>query len=140
MSKPYIHAISSQKRFGGTIEDYMPIHELMDCSKGAMPDNRHRALTHNSWFIMEIVPKIFGETFTNSAGRVVSSRDIAEMHVLEDYSDRFIPSAGDFLNGMDWQDWMNNGKGDTVPASYTKIQQKENNKTKTTRFIEFARD
>lgn len=52
MAKPYIHAISSAKRFGGKPEDYIEIHNLMDSSKGAIPDNRHRALTHNSWFFL----------------------------------------------------------------------------------------
>lgn len=51
MSKPMIHAISSAKRYGGTPEDFLPVHDFMDSSKGAVADNRHRALTHNAWFI-----------------------------------------------------------------------------------------
>lgn len=74
MSKPLIHAYSSAKKFGGVWEDYMDIHELMDSSKSAFPDNRHRCLTHNSWFIGFIIPKVFGETFARkSDGKVVSS-------------------------------------------------------------------
>ncbi len=30
MSKPYIHALSSAKKFGGKPEDYLEIHQLMD--------------------------------------------------------------------------------------------------------------
>jgi membrane-bound metal-dependent hydrolase YbcI (DUF457 family) len=109
MSKPYIHALSSVKRFGGKIEDYLPIHELLDSSKAITADNRHRIFTHNSWFVAIIIPKIFGETFTNSDGMVLSSREIAEQHILEDYGNRFIPTAQDFLDEVKIQSWMLNG-------------------------------
>ena len=138
MAKPHIHAISSARRFGGEPEDYMPIHNLMDQSKGTIADNRHRALTHNAWFIREILPRIFGDTFKNSAGREVSVLDIGEQHVLEDFNNRFIPSAQDYLELMEFQEWMNNArKGE--PSSFKLIQKKQE-ETKTTRFIEFSRD
>lgn len=109
MSKPYIHAISSVKKFGGEIEDYMPIHELLDSSKSITADNRHRIFTHNSWFISTIIPKIFGETFVNSDNKTISSRDVAEQHVLEDYNNRFIPTAQDFIDELSAKSWMLNG-------------------------------
>lgn len=59
MAKPWKHAESSAKRFGGTPEDYIELHDFMDSSKEVFPDNRHRALTHNSWFIF-VVEKVFG--------------------------------------------------------------------------------
>ena len=37
MSKPWIHALSSAKRFGGVPEDYIEIHNLMDSSKATLP-------------------------------------------------------------------------------------------------------
>ena len=37
MSKPIYHARSSARLFGGTPEDYLPIHDFMDISKGAVP-------------------------------------------------------------------------------------------------------
>lgn len=123
--KPYIHALSSAKKYQGKPEDYMPIHELMDSSKATVPDNRHRCLTHQSWFISVIIPKIFGETFVNSDGKVVSSRDIAEMHVLEDYHG-FIPSAQDFLAEMEYKPWMQNGEG--VPPSAAKVIKRRSQK------------
>ena len=115
MSKPYIHAVSSVKKFGGKVDDYLPIHELLDSSKAITADNRHRVFTHNSWFISTIIPKIFGETFTNSDGEIISSRDIAEQHVMEDYNNRFIPTAQDFLDEINVQSWMLNGM--TFPNS-----------------------
>lgn len=62
MAKPYRHAMSSAKKFGGTPDDYIDIHNLMDSSKSAIGDNRHRALTHNAWFVGSIVELIFGVT------------------------------------------------------------------------------
>ncbi len=78
MSKPYLHAVSSARRFGGTPEDYIEIHNLFDSSKGAIADNRHRALTHTSWFLSVILEQIFGVTITNTDGRKVSVRDIGD--------------------------------------------------------------
>ena len=131
MSKPWIHAKNSAKKFGGEPSDYMSIHNLMDSSKGAIGDNRHRALTHNSWFIGADGPleKIFGPVIINSDGREVSVRDIGEQHILEDFGMKFIPAAQDYLQEMEIKNWMNNGK-EGVPSSFKKIE-----KTKVKRFI-----
>lgn len=123
MSKPWIHSESSARRFGGKPEDYIEIHNLMDSSKATICDNRHRALTHNSWFIGTILERVFGVTLTNSAGRKVSVRDIGEQHVAEDFRGRFIPSAQDYLAEMEMKDWMNNGAG--VPPSFKKIEDRK---------------
>lgn len=122
MAKPMIHAKNSVKRWGGKEEDYLPIHNLMDKSKGTIADSRHRALTHNAWFLSEILEQIFGITIINSAGREVSVRDIGEQHVLEDYNHRFIPSAQDFLEGIPMKTWMISGRGDP-PNSIKAIEQ-----------------
>lgn len=121
MSKPMVHAESSVRKWGGKPEDYMPIHNLMDSSKGTIADSRHRALTHNTWFIGPDGPleKIFGYTITNSDGRKVSVRDIGEQHVLEDFGNRFIPSAQDYLQEIEMHEWMVQGKG--TPPSFAKV-------------------
>lgn len=111
MAKPHIHALSSVRSFGGLEEDYLPIHEFLDSSKAIVADNRHRAFTHNSWFINTVIPRVFGATITNSDGKVVSTCLIAEQHVLEDYGKRFIPSAQDFLEEMGLPSWIQNGSG-----------------------------
>jgi hypothetical protein len=134
MAKPYVHALTSAKRWGGEPEDYIGIHELMDSSKQALADNRHRALTHNAWFIGFVLPRVFGETFVNSADRVVSTRDVGEQHVLEDFGERFIPTAQDYLQGIPYEKWMNNGR-EGAPASFRQIEG-----TTRQRFIEFGRD
>lgn len=120
MSKPFIHAKSSAKQFGGQWQDYIEIHEFLDSSKAAIATNVHRALTHNTWFISVVIPRVFGEVFKRkSDGVEISSRDIAEQHVAEDYGNKFIPSAQDFLQHLSMEPWMQNGKG--TPPSFALI-------------------
>ncbi len=122
MSKPIYHARSSARTFGGKPEDYLAIHDFMDSSKGAVPDNRHRALTHNSWFLSTVLERVFGHVVTNAEGRDISVREIGERHVLEDFQMKFIPTAQDYLQEMEIKHWMNNGVSD-VPPSHRKIEQ-----------------
>lgn len=122
MSKPWIHAVSSAKKFGGIPEDYIEIHNLMDSSKGTIADSRHRALTHNAWFLSVILERVFGVTITNREGNKISVRDIGEQHILEDYRLRFIPSAQDFLQEIEVKEWMISGKGQ--PPSSAKLYKK----------------
>jgi hypothetical protein len=124
MPKPWIHAQASAKRYGGKPEDYLKIHNLMDSSKGTIADSRHRALTHNAWFVGTILEQIFGVTLTNSDGKIVSVRDIGEQHVLEDYRMRFIPSAQDFLQEMEVKEWMVAGLGQP-PTSAERLLKKK---------------
>ena len=132
MAKPIVHAASSARRYGGKMEDYFPLHDFMDNSKGAIADNRHRALTHNSWFISTVIEKIHmpehgwhGPVLINSQGRSVSTRQLAEDHILEDFGGKFIPAASDYLQELEVRDWMNNGRGGAVPPSFAKIEAKE---------------
>ena len=116
MAKAWVHAESSARRFGGIPEDYVEVHNLMDSSKEVLSDNRHRVLTHNSWFVCNILERVFGVAIKNSEGKMVPVRSLGEQHVLEDFGGRFIPTAQDFLQSMVFEPWMNNGKG--VPPSY----------------------
>lgn len=111
--------MSSARKYGGRPEDYIEIHNLMDSSKGCIGDNRHRCLTHNSWFIGAGGPleRIFGVVIKNSDGRDVSVRDIGEQHVLEDFGMRFIPTPQDYLQEMEPKPWMSNGRGDAPPSN-----------------------
>jgi hypothetical protein len=119
MAKPWIHAESSARKFGGSPKDYIEIHNLMDSSKGTIADSRHRALTHNAWFLSVILERIFGVTITNSEGRKISVREIGEQHVLEDYRMRYIPSAQDYLQEIELKKWMISGAG--APPSFAKL-------------------
>lgn len=117
--KPYEHAKQSVRRWGGKVEDYLPIHDEMDKSKMAFPDMRHRAILHNSFGIY-VMERIFGHNITNSDGIEVSVRDIAEKHVIEDMGR--IPTLQDYLEEMPMYDWLGGPK------------------RKTTEFIKFHRD
>jgi len=114
MGKPHQHAISSAKKYGGLMEDYIEVHTLLDSSKMAFADSRHRALTHNSWFVNHILPKIFGDTIKNADGKLISVIDIAEQHILEDFNHQYIPTAQDYLTLLPKSSWMN---GNDLPSS-----------------------
>lgn len=103
MAKPYIHAASSARKFGGKPDEYMAIHQFLDSSKSHVADVRHRALLHNS-FGCFIVEQMFGIVATNSDGKVYSPRDVAEQHILEDLGR--IPSVQDYLQHMTLEPWM----------------------------------
>jgi hypothetical protein len=103
MSKPWIHAKSSVKKWGGKPEDYIAIHEKMDTSKMAHAELTHRCVFHSAFGIY-LIEELFGRMITNSDGREVFVRDIAEQHVLEDLG--FIPSLSDWLKEMPCKPWM----------------------------------
>jgi hypothetical protein len=112
MSNPLIHSRSSVKRWGGKVEDYIEIHKFLDSPKSCMNNNTSRMLTHNTWFIYEVIPKVFGYNITNSENKSVDTVDIAMLHVSEDFRHRFIPTPQDYLKHIVLQPWMNNGVKD----------------------------
>jgi len=120
MSSPHIHAISSAKKFGGNMEDYIHLHEKMDCSKAYISDNRHRVLTHTMFWVKEVMVPLYGSTLTNSDGKLVSVKDVCEQHILEDFRQRFIPTPQDFIQEMEYKQWMQNGAG-RPPTSCQKL-------------------
>jgi len=101
--KPYKHAEHSAKKWGGKPEDYLPIHDWFDQTKAAHPDMRHRAILHNA-FGCYIAEQVFGHNITNSDGKLVSVRDIAELHIIDDMGR--IPTVSDYLDGMPMYDWL----------------------------------
>ena len=105
--KPYQHAQGSVRRWAGIPEDYLAIHDFIDESKAHHADMRHRAMLHNSFGIY-ICERLFGHNITNSSGRLVSVRDIAEQHIIEDMGR--IPSLQDYLEGMPFYDWLGGPK------------------------------
>jgi hypothetical protein len=119
MANPIIHAKSSAKKFGGLFEDYLHIHEKMDCHKGYIPDNRGRILTHTMFWVKEVMIPLYGTFIVNSDKKHVSVKDICEQHILEDYKNKFIPTPQDFIQEMEFKQWMQNGNG--VPPSCTKL-------------------
>ena len=112
MANPLIHSKSSVTRWGGKVEDYLPIHELIDSPKTTMNNNSSRLMTHNTWFSYHIIPRIFGYNIINSDGKSVDTVDIAMLHIAEDFRFKFIPTPQDYLKHLQVQPWMNNGVKD----------------------------
>ncbi len=48
MAHPYHHALSSVKKWGGTVDDFIAVHTWFDQSKEITADFRHRALRHHA--------------------------------------------------------------------------------------------
>lgn len=103
MAHPYHHALSSQKKWGGAVEDYLAIHSWFDASKEIIADFRHRALRHHAEGIF-MAETIFGVTITLSSGRVIPTRWVGEQHVTEDLG--FIPSFADWVRAIQPAAWM----------------------------------
>ena len=80
MAHPYHHSLSSVKKWGGAVDDYLPIHNWFDASKQITADFRHRALRHHAEGIF-MAETIFCPTITLSSGRVIPTRWVGEQHV-----------------------------------------------------------
>lgn len=103
MADPWHHAISSAKKFGGSPEDYIKIHEWFDGSKAMMCDFRHRALRHHAEGIALCV-QLFGPVVVTSTGKEIPTRWIGEQHVREDFG--HIPSFVDWARAIKPEPWM----------------------------------
>ena len=103
MSHPLHHSISSQRKHGGKVEDYLPLHNWFDETKAHFPDMRHRALRHHAEGIFW-AEKEFGVFIINSDGKMVPTRILGEQHVMEDIG--FIPTIKDYLSEMNQVGWM----------------------------------
>ncbi len=106
MAHCYFHALSSVRKWGGLVEDYLPLHQWFDQSKSILADPRHRALRHHAEGIF-MLETIFGATIANADGRIVPVRLIGEQHVREDLGS--IPSFADWARLIPVQAWMLRG-------------------------------
>jgi hypothetical protein len=101
MANSAIHAKASARRYGGTAEQYFPLHDFMDASKASWADQRHRALLHHSEgiFLGELVfGHLWPVTLEDGRTKQVPVRQILEDHVIEDVG--FIPTLKDWLDGI----------------------------------------
>ncbi len=103
MADAYHHALSSVRKWGGTVEAYLPIHDWFDCTKRAMCDQRHRALRHHAEGIGWCIDH-FGPMIALPDGKTVPTRWVAERHVQEDLGR--IPTVADWLRCMKPERWM----------------------------------
>ena len=77
MAHPHEHAISSVKKWGGTVNDYITIHEWFDATKAWIGHSKHRMFRHHSEGIFEC-EKLFGDSIVNQDGKIVYVRYIGE--------------------------------------------------------------
>lgn len=103
MAHPYHHSLSSVSLWGGTVDDYLHIHQWFDESKQISADFRHRALRHHAEGVF-MAETIFGPVITLSTGRVIPVRWIGEQHVREDLG--FVPSFVDWMKAIRPEPWM----------------------------------
>ncbi len=93
MAHPYHHALSSKKKWGGAVEDYLAIHTWFDASKEIIADFRHRALRHHAEGIF-MAETIFGVTITLSSGRIIPHAGLASsMSPKISASSRVLPTG-----------------------------------------------
>lgn len=78
------HALSSVRKWGGQVEDYLLIHQWFDETKGHFADPRHRAIRHHSqgiaWAIEHFgagIPITTGYTVDSLAEEVFEHEDDA---------------------------------------------------------------
>lgn len=105
----------SVKKWGGKPEDYQAIHDLLDLPKSAHADMRHRAIFHNT-LGPYIAEKVFGINITNSDGKLVSVRDIAEQHIIDDMGR--IPTLSNYLDQMPFYEWLGGPKKEVKKISF----------------------
>jgi hypothetical protein len=117
------HAQSSARKWGGSPDLYLPIHEFIDSSKQVIGDSRHRSLYHHTTGVW-LCQRIFGVTLDVPKARStvqVPVRLIAEQHVLEDLG--WLPSPKDYIDGMPIAPWMSGSQRKTVPLSHLLLNQ-----------------
>lgn len=122
MGTPLLHAKSSVRKHGGSVEDYLPIHKWLDSTKGTYANFKHRAILHNS-FGMLLAEQVFGDYIVNSHNKQVEVRQIAYEHIVEDCG--FVPTVEDWLKGMQVQPWMM--KSDETRKVKSEIEKEESN-------------
>lgn len=74
--RPWQHAKASARRGGRTWQGDLAMHELVDVTKMALPDLRHRMVLHNHDLGPEIVARAFPE--------LAHAREVARVHARED--------------------------------------------------------
>ena len=100
---PVLHARAAARRFGGTVDDFLPIHRWFDESKDFFGHFTHRALRHHTQGIRE-AERIFGAETVCADGRRVPTRLVAEQHLRDDCGR--IPTIGDWFARIRPARWM----------------------------------
>ncbi len=115
MAHPYHHSLSSMRKWGGEVSDYLPLHtwfDLMSKAIAGISGTARCGITPRVFFMLETV---FGPTLTLSSGKVIPTRWVGEQHVQEDLG--FIPSFADWMRAIRPLPWMGRaGRVEDRPA------------------------
>lgn len=98
-----MHARLSAKIYGGTYEEYMPLHEALNQVRDVWSDQTSQCILHNIWGVALLVRK-FGPTMTLSTGKVLSTRLVLESHVVQDLG--HIPTVAEAMADIKVRSWM----------------------------------
>lgn len=77
--KPIHHALVSARLFGGSPEQYLPVHNAFDMSKAALGDMRHRAALHSVDHGLEVMRMIFPDRIGGA-----SLEQVCIQHIQDD--------------------------------------------------------
>lgn len=92
----------SQRRWGGDWKDYLPIHEEMN----SLADPRAKVIFYSA-FGLFLIEELYGVALTLSDKRLISTREIAEQHILNTL--HCIPTLFQWLEGTE-KPWMAGSK------------------------------
>tara|TARA_R110002051_G_scaffold233966_2_gene295474 strand:+ start:161 stop:508 length:348 start_codon:yes stop_codon:yes gene_type:complete len=100
---PLYHSKSSVSKWGGDVQDYLPIHSWFDETKNGFAYPVHRAIRHHAEGIGWCIDT-FGRKLLLSTGKEIPVRYVAEQHIMEDCG--WIPNMKDWLKNLKPEPWM----------------------------------
>ena len=109
----YEHCLLSVRKFGGKVEDYIPIHSFIDSSKYYYPTYKHRVLLHNTAGVQACVKHLGCEILPSG----VLVRDVGFEHLKEDHSGK-IPTLLDWFRGVTFKTRIVNYYSEFVSLIY----------------------
>lgn len=89
------HSLISVRKFGGDVEDYLPIHRFIDSSKLLVPNYKHRVLLHHTSAVTLCENHL--ETSVLKSGVLI--RDVVFEHLKEDFAG-FCPTLRDWYDEL----------------------------------------
>lgn len=118
MASPFVHAMNSVDKWGGNVEDYLPIHRFLDSTKLHMDTWQHRAILHNT-FGVGLCEQVFGDVVRLSSGEYVEVRYIAAKHIKEDCG--YVPTIKEWLHDLKPKKFALNFKNYETERSNTAV-------------------
>jgi hypothetical protein len=97
MGHSYHHALSSVRRFGGQVEDYLELHSWFDRSKATSVSPLHRMVLHHTEGVRLAVRHFGVAPPRASDGVIMPIEALGNQHVEEDLG--WVPSLADWRYG-----------------------------------------